>query len=179
MSCILLAVGASASIHKACDLASKLSQAGHEVRVLQTAHAAQLVSPQLFEALTGQAGAVSEFGDERKGGMDHIELARWAQAMVYAPVTAAGLARLAAGAADDLIGTVALAIGPNVPRLVCPAMNPVMYAHPAVVRNVAQCVDDGWQLMDPVAGRLACDEDGVGRLPEVPDILARIAELLN
>ncbi|MFT7486297.1 MAG: phosphopantothenoylcysteine decarboxylase/phosphopantothenate--cysteine ligase [Candidatus Paceibacteria bacterium] len=179
MTCILLGVGASASIHKACDLASQLTQAGHNVRVIQTMHAAELVSPQLFEALTGQAGAVSEFGDARKQGMDHIELARWAEAFVYAPITAAGLARLAQGAADDLASTIVLALDPKLPKLLCPAMNPVMYAHPAVGRNIARCVQDGWQLMEPVNGRLACDEEGVGRLPEVPDIVARVNELIR
>jgi len=179
MSRLLLGVGASASIHKACDLASGLSQKGHEVRVLETAHGAQLVSPQLFEALTGRPAALSEFGPQRQGAMDHIELARWAQAFVYAPVTAAGLSRLAAGAADDLIGTVILALAPQLPRLLCPAMNPTMYAHPAVVRNLAQCVEDGWQHMEPAPGRLACDEHGVGRLPEVSAILARVEKLLE
>jgi len=179
MSRLLLAVSASAAIHKACDLASKLTQAGHEVRVLQTSNAARLVAPQLFQALTGQSARVSEFGDEREGGMDHISLAHWAQAMVFAPVTAAALARLANGSGADLISTVALAMKRDVPRLLCPAMNPTMYSHPAVQRNVTRCCEDGWQLMVPAAGRLACDEEGPGRLPEVPEILDRVGELLG
>ena len=178
MSHVLLGVSASAAIHKACDLASKLAQEGHEVRAVLTENAARLVAPQLFEALTGQPATASEWGPERRGGMDHITLARWADLVVVAPATAATLARLASGAADDLLGTLALALAPATPRLLCPAMNPTMYAHPAVQRNLAQCLADGWQLVEPAAGRLACEEQGQGRLPEVPDLLARVRELL-
>lgn len=179
MSRILLGVSASAAIHKACDLASKLTQEGHEVRVLQTENSAQLVAPQLFEALTGAPAVVSEFADERTGGMDHIDLARWAEAFVFAPATAASIARLAGGAADDLIGTVILALDSTLPRLLCPAMNPTMYAHPAVQRNLGQCREDGWDVLEPVAGHVACADDGVGRLPEVETILERVRELLS
>ena len=178
MSRVLLGVSASAAIHKACDLASKLTQRGHEVRAVLTPNAARLVSPQLFEALTGQPASVTEWGEERRGGMDHIELARWAELLVVAPATAATLSRLASGAADDLLGTVALVLAPATPRLLCPAMNPTMYAHPAVQRNLARCREDGWQVLEPAAGRLACEEEGRGRLPEVEELLARVAELL-
>ena len=171
MSQILLGVSASAAIHKSCDLASKLAQEGHEVRAVLTENAAKLVAPQLFEALTGQPAATSEWGPGREGGMDHITLARWAELLVVAPATASTLARLASGAADDLLSTVALVLAP--------AMNPTMYAHPAVQRNLAQCLADGWQLVEPAAGRLACEEEGQGRLPEVPGLVARISELLG
>jgi len=179
MSQILLGVSASASIHKSCDLASKLSQAGHEVRAVLTENAAKLVAPQLFEALTGQPATTSEWGSGREGGMDHITLARWAELLVVAPATASTLARLASGAADDLLSTVALVLAPSTPRLLAPAMNPTMYAHPAVQRNLARCLEDGWQLVEPATGRLACEEEGPGRLPEVPELVARISELLG
>lgn len=179
MSRVLLAVSASAALHKACDLASKLTQEGHEVRALMTRNAAKLISPQLFEAMTAQPAQVSEYGEERSGGMDHITLARWGEFVVYAPATAGALARLATGDASDLIGTVVLALRPGTPRLLCPAMNPTMYVHPAVQRNLDQCREDGWQVLEPGSGRLACDEEGQGRLPEVPEILERVRELLG
>lgn len=179
MSRVLLGVSASAAIHKACDLASKLTQAGHEVRVVQTANAARLISPQLFEAMTGLPAVVSEFGEGREGGMDHITLAKWAECFVFAPATAASLSRLAQGSAGDLIGTVVLALDPAVKRLLCPAMNPTMLLHPAVQRNLAQCREDGWEVLEPTSGRLACDDEGNGRLPEVPEIMDRVAELLR
>jgi len=178
MSRLLLAVSASAAIFKACDLASKLTQEGHQVRALLTPNAARLISPQLFEALTAQPAATSEWSQERESAMDHIRLAHWAQLLVFAPATAASIARLAAGMADDLLGSVVLALPPEVPRLVCPAMNSVMYAHPAVQRNLARLGEDGWQLLEPQSGHLACRDEGQGRLSEPATILERVRELL-
>lgn len=174
---ILLAAGASAALHKACDLASLLAQEGHAVRALLTPRAAELVHPQLFEALTGQPASVREFGDGRRAGMDHIELARWAQVFLVAPATADLVARLALGLGDDLVTTVALALPPGVPRLLCPAMNPHMLAAPPVARNLARLVEDGWQLVEPGAGRLACGDEGRGRLAEPAEIAAFLRRL--
>lgn len=172
MSRILLAAGASAALHKACDLASSLAQDGHSVRALLTPRAAELVRPQLFEALTGEPAFVSEFGDARRSGMDHIDLARWAEVFLVAPATAGLIARLALGLADDLVTTVALALAPGVKRLVCPAMNPQMLAAAPVARNLAQLERDGWSVVEPAAGRLACGEEGRGRLAEPAEIAA-------
>jgi len=171
MARILLAAGASAALHKSCDLASKLSQAGHEVRCVLTPNAARLIAPQLFEALTGQAAAVSEFGEGRRGAMDHIELARWAELLLLAPCTADLMARLALGLAGDLVGSVNLALAPDVPRVLCPAMNPVMWAAPSVQRHLATLRGDGWQLLEPSAGHMACGEAGLGRMGEPLEII--------
>ena len=179
MSNICLAAGASAALHKACDLASKLSQEGHRVRALLTPRAAELISPQLFEALTGEAAWTEEFGAQRRGAMDHIELARWSECLIVAPATADLVGRLALGLAGDLVGTVALALGPNVPRLVCPAMNPNMLAAPPVRRHLEQLRADGWHVMESVPGHMACGDHGEGRMPEPAEIMAAVAELLG
>src|SRR5688572_8539214 len=110
MASILLGVSGSVAIYKACDLASKLTQGNHRVRVLMTRHATDLVSPQLFEAVTGEPVFTSEWGAARKSSMDHIDLARWGEALLVAPCSADLLARLALGLADDLVTTVALAL---------------------------------------------------------------------
>ncbi|HRV82750.1 MAG TPA: flavoprotein, partial [Planctomycetota bacterium] len=131
MKQVLLGVSASVAVYKACDLASKLTQAGFEVRCLLTENAAKLVHPQLFEAVTGHPAQVSEWGEARHGAMDHITLARWGQLLVVAPATADFIARASLGLAGDLLTTVALAMEPSKPRLLCPAMNPVMLDAPA------------------------------------------------
>lgn len=179
MSRILLASGASAALHKACDLASKLAQEGHEVRAVLTPRAARLVSPQLFEALAGEPAFVDEFGDGRRGAMDHIELARWAQAFLVAPATADLLARLALGLASDLPTTVALALAPEVPRLLCPSMNPNMLAAAPIVRHLETLRGDGWRVLEPGDGHMACGERGPGRMEEPARIVAALAELLG
>lgn len=179
MSRIVLAAGASAALHKACDLASQLAQDRHQVRVLLTPRAAELVHPQFFEALTGEPAAVREFGDARRTGMDHIELARWAEVFLVAPASADLVSRLALGLADDLVTTVALALGPETRRVLCPAMNPNMLASPAIARNVAQLRADGWTFVEPGSGRLACGVEGRGRLAEPEEILTTVRALLG
>lgn len=176
---ILLAAGASAALHKGADLASKLAQEGHLVRVLLTPRAAGLVSPQLFEALTGESAYTDEFGPARRGAMDHITLSQWAECIVVAPAPADLVSRLALGLADDLVTTVALALGPRVPRVIAPAMNPHMLAAPPIARHLRTLREDGWRVLEPGAGHMACGVEGKGRLPEASEILAILAELLG
>jgi phosphopantothenoylcysteine decarboxylase/phosphopantothenate--cysteine ligase len=179
MTRVVLAASASVSVYKACDLASRLTQDGHTVRAVLTARAAALVSPQLFEAVTGQAAYTSEFDATRRTAMDHIELARWAQALLVAPCSADLAARLAHGLADDLVTTTALALPSGVPRFLCPAMNPEMLAHPAVARNLAQLVEDGWRMLEPESGHMACGVEGRGRLPDPARIAAWLKDELG
>jgi phosphopantothenoylcysteine decarboxylase/phosphopantothenate--cysteine ligase len=178
MAHIVLCSGASVALYKACDLASKLAQSGHEVRAVLTPRAARLVSPQLFEAVTGQPAAVDEYGPERRGAMDHIELATWAELLLVAPASAGLLSRLALGLADDLASTVALALPAGRPRLIAPAMNPHMLASPPIARNLATLRGDGWRVIEPGSGHMACGVDGKGRLPEPQELVRAVAEAL-
>jgi len=170
MKHVLLGVSASVALYKSCDLASKLTQAGLEVRCILTENAAKLISPQLFEALTGQSAHVSEWGENRKGAMDHIDLARWGDALVVAPATADWMARTSHGFANDLLTTVQLAMEEAKPRWMCPAMNPTMLEAKAVERNSARLQEDGWQLVAPGEGHTACGESGAGRMAEPQEI---------
>src|SRR5688572_7151073 len=111
--------------------------------------------------------------------MDHIELARWAEVLVVAPASADLVARLALGLAGDLLTTVALALPAHVPRLVAPAMNPSMLANPAVRRNLARLLEDGWRLVEPEEGHMACGDEGRGRLAEPERIAAAVAAVLR
>jgi phosphopantothenoylcysteine synthetase/decarboxylase len=178
VSNILLCASASVAIYKACDLASKLMQAGHRVRTILTPNAARLVNPQVFEAVTGEPAASSEWETDRRTAMDHIDNAKWAELVVVAPASADLVGRIAHGLAGDLVGTTLLAVPSSVPRLLCPAMNPTMLDHPAVARNLAQLVEDGWQLVEPGAGHMACGDVGRGRLAEPAEIAQRIEEAL-
>jgi len=174
---VLLCAGASVAIYKACDLSSKLTQAGHSVRAVLTPTAARLVHPQLFEAVTGNRAHVDEFADEREGAMDHIALCDWGQLLLVAPASADLMARLALGLGGDLVGTVALAWHGERPRLVCPAMNPHMLAAGPLQRHLETLRGDGWEILEPGEGHMACGVDGKGRLPEPADIVRRVREL--
>ncbi len=179
MARIILGCSASAALHKGADLASKLSQAGHEVRAVLTERAAQLIAPQLFEALTSNDAYVAEFGDVRKSAMDHIHLSQWAELILVAPGGADLVAKLSHGIADDLLTTVVLATPLGVPRLLAPAMNPHMLAHPAVARNLDRLASDGWRILGSGAGHMACGVHGQGRLLEPAEIVARVKEVLE
>ena len=176
---ILLAASASVAVYKACDLASQLTQGGHKVRAVLTSKAARLISPQLFEAVSGEPAYTDEYADTRKSAMDHIQLARWGECLVVAPCSADLAARLALGLGDDLVTTTALALPRAVPRLLCPAMNPEMLDHPAVRRNLEQLQSDGWELLQPDEGHMACGIEGRGRLPDPQKIAAWIAAHLS
>lgn len=173
MSRILLGVSASVACYKACTLASRLKQRGHDVTTVLTKHAAQLVSPQLFQAITGERAYVSEFDGSAAEAMPHIDLASTCDAFVIAPATANVIARVHFGLGEDLLTTVALVLGDSVPRWFAPAMNPRMYANARVQRNVQGLVDSGWVQLGPDAGWMACGDEGPGRLLD-PEEIARV-----
>jgi len=177
MANILLCCSASVSVYKACDLASKLAQRGHRVRTAMTENAARLVSPQLFHAVTGEPAQVTEWGEERRGAMDHIELSRAVDLVIVAPCSADLAGRLAHGLAGDLVTTSLLAVPAGVPRL--PAMNPHMLANPAVQRNLEVLRGDGWCLVEPEVGHMACGDEGAGRLAEPATIVAAAERALG
>jgi phosphopantothenoylcysteine decarboxylase / phosphopantothenate---cysteine ligase len=178
MSRILLCAGASVALYKSCDLASNLAQAGHEVRTVLTPNAAKLIDPQLFEAVTGQPAASTEFGDGRRGAMDHIDAAQSAELVLVAPCTADLAGRMANGLGDDLVTTSLLATAAGIPRLLCPAMNPNMLANPAVARNLSRLREDGWEVLEPEEGHMACGVNGRGRFPAPQTIADRVRALL-
>lgn len=179
MAKIVLACGASVAIYKACDLASKLAQRGHQVRAVLTPRATKLVRPQLFEAVTGEPASSSEWGKQRRAAMDHIDLAKWCDAMVVAPLTASLAARIAHGLGEDLVTTVALALPRATPRLAAPTMNPAMLEAPPIQRALALMRADGWDVMEPDEGWMACGDVGKGRFPEVAKLVERLDGLLR
>ena len=179
MTHILLCAGASVAVYKACELASALTQAGDAVKVVLTPRAAELVSPQLFEAVTGEGAHVDEFSDARRGPMDHIDLSDWGELQLVAPASADLISRLALGLAGDLVGTVSLAWHSDRPRLLCPAMNPHMLSAGPIQRHLETLRGDGWEVLEPGEGHMACGVDGKGRLPEPTEIQARVRELVE
>ena len=159
---ILLGVGGSIAAYKSPEIVRTLRQAGVELRVVMTRSAAQFVTPLTLQALSGEPVRSDLFAATEEAAMDHIRLARWADALLIAPISANGMARLAQGLADDLLGTIVLAS--RVPLFLAPAMNNTMWMHPATQRNLAQLQADGAHLLGPDSGSLACGEDGAGRL---------------
>src|SRR5690606_13143897 len=175
MAKILIAVSGSISAYKVADVVSELGKAGHEVQCLLSKSAGEFVSPLVLETLSGRPALSALFGPG-VSGTEHIELARWADRMVFAPASANMLARLALGLADDLPSTVALAT--TAPLLIAPAMNTVMWENPIVQQHLATLLERGAQLVPPASGLLACGEVGMGRLAPVPALAAAIEAVL-
>ncbi|MBI3890533.1 MAG: bifunctional phosphopantothenoylcysteine decarboxylase/phosphopantothenate--cysteine ligase CoaBC [Candidatus Wallbacteria bacterium] len=172
---VLLGVTGGIAAYKACELVRLLVKAGHAVRVVMTRAAAEFVGPLTFATLTGHPVALDAFGPEG-WRMEHLELARWADAMVVAPATADVLAKLASGAADDLLSTTHLAFDREL--LVAPAMNATMWSHPAVVENRRRLEARGVGFVGPREGETACGETGIGPMAEPAEIAARVAATL-
>lgn len=170
---ILLGVSGGIAAYKSAELVRRLRDAGAEVRVVMTASALHFVGPTTFQALSGHPVRSSLWDEAAEAAMGHIELARWATRIVIAPATANVIARLAQGRANDLLSTLCLAS--EAPLTLAPAMNRVMWAHPATRANVATLQARGVELLGPAEGDQACGEVGAGRLLEPGQIVAALS----
>ena len=166
---ILLGVCGSIAAYKACELASRLVEQGATVLTALTHSARQLIQPASFEAITGNRVITDMFAPVPEPEIEHIAVARRANLFLVAPATANMLAKAAQGICDDWLSTTLLAT--RAPILFAPAMNTLMYTHPATQANIALLRDRGAGFVGPGSGRLACGDEGPGRLADIPDIL--------
>ncbi|MGH8267100.1 MAG: bifunctional phosphopantothenoylcysteine decarboxylase/phosphopantothenate--cysteine ligase CoaBC [Steroidobacteraceae bacterium] len=174
---ILLGVSGGIAAYKSPDLVRRLRERGAEVQVVMTAGAREFVTATTFQAVSGRTVRSDLWDAAAEAAMGHIELARWADAVLIAPASADFLARLAAGQADDLLATLCLAT--EAPIAVAPAMNHVMWANPATRANVATLTARGVRVFGPAAGDQACGEIGEGRLLEPLELAEHVGALLN
>ena len=172
---ILLGVCGGIAAYKTAELVRLLRADGALVRVVMTAAAAEFIGVRTFQALTGEA-VFCGWSDDRSG-MDHIELARWADRILIAPATADSLARLAHGRADDLLAAICLAS--EAPLMVAPAMNQAMWRHAATRDNVELLRRRGVQVCGPADGEQACGEVGPGRMLEAQGLLQALADTFS
>ncbi|HEV3318189.1 MAG TPA: bifunctional phosphopantothenoylcysteine decarboxylase/phosphopantothenate--cysteine ligase CoaBC [Solirubrobacteraceae bacterium] len=189
MSRILLGVSGGIAAYKALELVRLMTGAGHAVRVVQTPASRRFVGAASFEALTGAPVLVSEFEHDPARGafpgqqppehepLSHLELVANAEVYVIAPASANTIAKLAAGLADNLLSSCALAA--DCPLVIAPAMNNRMYDHAATQANLGTLCERGVRIVEPDSGRLASrGEHGVGRLAEPARILAACEQAL-
>lgn len=174
---ILLGVTGSIAAYKAADIASKLTQAGAEVDVVLTEHARRFITEVTFRAVTRRPVLVDLFEEPEERQIAHIHLAKRADVLLIAPATANILAKLAVGIADDLLSTLALATQAKI--VIAPAMNTVMWQHPATQHNVRVLEERGVTFVYPAEGMLACGDVGAGKLADTPTILAAVEAVLN
>ena len=174
---ILLGVTGGIAAYKSAELVRQLRQQGADVRVVMTAAAMEFVTPLTFQALSSHPVHTDLLDSGAEAAMGHIELARWADALLIAPATADFIARLAAGRADDLLAAVCLACEATV--AVAPAMNRAMWGYPATVDNVVVLKNRGVRILGPAEGSQACGEIGPGRMLEPVELVAAVTDLFN
>jgi len=181
---ILIGVTSGIAAYKVLDLIKLLKNEGHEVFVIMTKGATEMISPQNFEKASGNKVYVNLFEknfdyreilERRK--VEHIDLADKTDVMVIAPATANIIGKLAHGIADDFLTTTALAV--TSPIIICPSMNVNMWGNPIVQENLNKLKSIGYQIIEPTAGMLACGYEGMGRLENVEIINKEINELLE
>ncbi len=179
---IVIGITGGVAAYKTADLTRRLKEAGADVRVVMTRAATEFVTPLTFQALSGRSVHIdhSDFDkrdNENKNvsdGMMHIELARWADAIIIAPASANTIAKLAQGRADNLLTTLCLAS--EAMKCFAPAMNRIMWQNLSTQKNCKTLVDKHWLQFGPATGSQACGEIGEGRMLEVNDILVSLEQ---
>ncbi len=176
MKKIILGVSSSISAYKACDLARLFVKAGYSVFTILTENATRLITPLSLETLTGNPCYTDSFARERRM-MGHIDLKEGASMLLVAPATADIIGKFANGIADDLLSTTFLSV--TCPVLIAPAMNPAMWAHPAVRENIGRLESWGVRFVDPTEGEVACGDIGYGKLAEIETIYRAAVDVIK
>lgn len=166
---ILLGITGGIAAYKAPDLVRRLRERNAEVQIVMTASAEEFVTATALQAVSGRPIRSNLWDKEAEAAMSHIELARWADAVLIAPATAEVMARIVSGAAPDLLTTICLAT--EAPIALAPAMNHVMWNNPATQSNRALLEQRGIYILGPDTGSQACGETGAGRMLD-PDAIA-------
>ena len=169
---VLLGVTGSIAAYKSPDIVRRLKEQGAEVRVVLTASAEKLVSPTVFQAVSGEPVRGDIWDEKAEAAMGHIELAKWADIILIAPATANVIAQLAGGTADNLLTTLVLASDAQL--ALAPSMNQAMWADSATQANCDLLRKRQALFIGPAAGEQACGDVGPGRMSEPADIVNRL-----
>ena len=174
---IIVGVTGGIAAYKACDVVSKLKKLNANIHVIMTESACEFVQPMTFQTLSNNFVINDMFKEPKTWEVEHIELAKKADAFLIVPATANFIGKLAAGIADDMLTTTVMAT--RAPVIIAPAMNTNMYTNRIVQANMDKLEDLGYRFIDPASGRLACGDIGAGKLADVDDILAFIVDFFE
>jgi phosphopantothenoylcysteine decarboxylase / phosphopantothenate---cysteine ligase len=174
---IVLGVTGSIAAYKSCEIASRLVEAGAEVIPVLTSGGREFLGAASLEGITGHRVITDMFEPAQNPDIEHIAVARRADLFLVAPTSANLIAKAAHGLADDWLSTTLLAT--RAPILFAPAMNTMMYQHPATQDNINLLQRRGCHFVGPGTGALACGEFGPGRLIDTPAILEAVSIALS
>jgi len=174
---IVIVVTGGIAAYKACELVSRLTGAGAEVRVVMTGNARQFMGEATFRALSGHPVCCDMFEEPAADEIPHISLAKFAEVVAVVPATANILGKVVGGICDDFASTVICAA--RGPVVIAPAMNWAMWQNPIVQGNCQKLGELGYRIVAPEVGRLASGEEGPGRLAGLEMIVAEIMQALD
>ncbi len=173
MKHIVVGITGGIAAFKTCQMVSDLTKK-YEVQVIMTPHATNFIHPLTFETLTGRKCLIDTFDRNFSYEVEHISVAKWADAFVVAPATANVIAKFACGICDDMLTTTFLAC--KAPKVIAPAMNTNMYDNPITQQNLQSLRSLGMQIVEPVSGLLACGDTGRGKMADI-DIIEEAVEM--
>ena len=174
---IIVGVTGGIAAYKACDVVSKLKKLNANIHVIMTESACEFVHPMTFQTLSNNFVINDMFKEPKTWEVEHIELAKRADAFLIVPATANFIGKLAAGIADDMLTTTVMAT--RAPVIIAPAMNTNMYTNRIVQANIGALQDLGYKFIEPASGRLACGDIGAGKLADVDDIVAYVVDFFE
>lgn len=166
--CVVLGVTGGIAVYKALDIASMLRKHDIDVNVIMTNSATQFVTPLTFQSISQNMVTTDMFSEPKAWEIQHISLAKKADVFLVAPATANIIGKVANGIADDMLSTTIMATNAKV--IFAPAMNTNMYNNPIVQENIKKLKSLGYDFIEPASGRLACGDEGKGKL-ESPEII--------
>lgn len=166
--CVVIGVTGGIACYKVANLVSMLKKAGADVNVIMTKNATEFISPLTFETLSGNKCVVDTFERKANYDVEHISLAKKADIIMIAPATANIIAKMANGIADDMLTTTVLAS--KCKKIVAPAMNTNMFENRITQDNLQKLKYYDFEIIEPAVGLLACNDTGIGKMPE-PTVL--------
>lgn len=167
--CVVMGVTGGIAVYKALDIISALRKKNVDVRVIMTKHAMEFVNPITFQAISQNIVTTDMFEEPKAWEIQHISLAKRADVFLVAPATANIIGKVANGIADDMLSTTIMATKAKV--IFALAMNTNMYENPIVQENIKKLKNLGYEFIEPSSGRLACGDEGKGKLAPVQDIV--------
>ena len=173
---VVLGVTGSIAAYKIANLASALVKLHADVHVIMTKNATNFINPITFETLTNHKCLVDTFDREFEFNVEHVSIAKAADVVLVAPATANVIGKIACGIADDMLTTTVMAC--TCPVLVSPAMNTNMYNNPIFQDNMKRLEKYGYKIIEPATGRLACGDEGAGKLPSEEMLVQEIEKIL-
>lgn len=174
---IIVGITGSIAAYKSAELVRLLKKQGAHVQVVMTDNATHFITPMTMQALSGLPVRTEIMDGEAELHMGHIELARWADAIIIAPASANVMASLAHGESKDLLTTLCLATPAQV--FIAPAMNQQMWANASTQKNVELLAEHDYQLLGPASGEQACGDVGSGRLLEPEELVSALEQLFS